>query len=108
MDNLIRSKFLVNIKSLISESRFIRKEEEKHKIAWKRDSLRNHRIMNVRKESRITNLAYCFALGKTYSEIESKVVNNLTPEDARKICQKLLRKGFFKVTTDDIKLWLIT
>ena len=105
MDNLIRSKFLVNIKSLTCESKFIRKEEKKHKEDWKRDSLRNHRVISVRQESRITNLAYAFALGKTYKQVESKVNNPLTSEAAHRIFLKLKRKGL-TVDKEDVKIWL--
>jgi len=105
MDTLLRSKFLVNIKSLTSESKYIRQEEKKHQTDWKRDSLRNHRVCDVRKESRITNLAYAFALGKTYKQVEATVIHPLTPEDAHLIFLKLKRKGL-TVDKEDVKIWL--
>ena len=105
MEALLRSKFVVNIKSLSSESKFIRKEERKHTTDWKRDSLRLHRIMDVRKESRITNLAYAFALGKEYKQVESKVINPLTPEDIHRIFLKLKRKGL-TVDKEAVKIWI--
>lgn len=79
----------VKIKSLAEEAYIIRNEENKakkqyrwasnnqgheeiyrtaHEIFW---GLRNHRTINVRNESRATQLAYAYIRGKKYSEVEN-------------------------------------
>ena len=105
MDNLTKSKFKVNIKSLFTEAKFIRQEEKKYKDSWERNCLRDHRVQALRKESRITQVAYAFARGKPYNSVEPSTKNPLTPEDVHRIILKLKRKGI-DTTKSELLEWL--
>lgn len=58
----------VKIKSLTAESRIIRKEEKKNSRFH--NGLAEHRKGTVRRESRLTHLAYGFIRGRKYEQIE--------------------------------------
>jgi hypothetical protein len=70
----------IKIKSLAAEARIIKAEERKVKAAPFKyggggggtayRELRNHRILVVREECRLTQIAYGFIRGRTYSQIE--------------------------------------
>lgn len=69
----------VKIKTLAVEASFIRKEESRlPKPSYERFLLRQHRIIEVRREARDSLLAYAFLRGKPYSKVEgvgSRAVN---------------------------------
>jgi hypothetical protein len=63
----------IKIMSLAAEATIIRKEERK----WlgpsdARQGLHQHRIIDVRRECRIANLAYGFLRGRSYRALEAK------------------------------------
>src|SRR5262245_8468381 len=63
----------IKIMSLAAEARIIRKEERK----WPgpsdaRQGLHQHRVIDVRRECRIANLAYGFLAGRSYRALEAK------------------------------------
>jgi hypothetical protein len=63
----------IKIMSLAAEARIIRKEERK----WPgpsdaRQGLHRHRVIDVRRECRIANLAYGFLRGRSYRALEAK------------------------------------
>jgi hypothetical protein len=66
----------VKVKSLAEEARIIRREE--HKIPWGmlRRELRDHRVVEVRSESRSAGLAYGFIKGRSLSEMEKYAVTS--------------------------------
>lgn len=77
----------IKIKSLAEEAKIIRHEEAIAKKAsyvahagiQQYDSLRNHRVREVREEQRATLLAYGYLRGRAYSDIErdgSKRITN--------------------------------
>jgi hypothetical protein len=59
----------VKIKSLVAESRIIR-HEERCSGRELRDALRNHRVIDVRKESRAAHLAYGYLRGLSLTQVE--------------------------------------
>lgn len=61
----------VKIKSLAAEARIIRLEESRSK-GFQRQSLYIHRVCDVRKEARWSQLAYAFLRGRDYSRVEAK------------------------------------
>lgn len=70
-----REMLRIKLKSLATEAKYIRSEEDK--MAWcaggtLRNELREHRTGIVRNESRATSLAYGFVKGYPRSKIESK------------------------------------
>ena len=67
MDRLIEMK--VKIKSLAEEARIIRHEEKKT-TGFRYLRLRQHRIWDVRRESRATQIAYACMRGVPYDAVE--------------------------------------
>lgn len=70
----------IKIKSLAAEARIIRSEEHK----WKgdhplRETLHNHRVHDVRKEARCSQLAYGFLRGREYRQLETKTHEGNSP-----------------------------
>lgn len=80
----------IKAKHLALEPAIIRKEEKKllkqirwmkehqqptEKLEYKRNSLYEHRVKNVRDEARATNLARAYIAGKTYTSIEKTCKN---------------------------------
>ncbi len=64
----------IKLKSLAAEARIIHEQERKTKGAaynGVRESLHLHRVMDVRRETRATHLAYGFLRGRTWAQIES-------------------------------------
>lgn len=68
----------IKLKSLATEAAIIRKEEEKTKHSKRpevqdlRHEMHNHRVCDLRLESRATGLAYGYIRGKKYREIEPR------------------------------------
>ena len=63
----------IKIMSLAAEARIIRKEECKRPgPSDARQGLYRHRVIDVRRECRIANLAYGFLAGRSYRALEAK------------------------------------
>lgn len=76
----------VKISSLASEQKIIRKEEKKLPGASSnRVELWQHRTISVRKEIRLSLLAYAFIRGKSYLQCEQSTKTPLKTEDLKKI-----------------------
>lgn len=71
LNKLNNARLFIKQVSLASEAKLIRKEEKKHYNAAGYNAIRQHRIENVRWESRATHLARAFLRGCKYSSIES-------------------------------------
>lgn len=78
----------VNIKNLADESRNIRKEFRKHTDESIRNSLHLHRVIDVRKEARICQLALAAVKGVPYEVLER---NAKSEPDWKKIIAKVDR-----------------
>lgn len=67
-----KRKFLkIKLKSLMAESKIIRKEESRTRDPELRESMHRHRTMDLRAETRATHLAYAMLRGHPYSKVES-------------------------------------
>ena len=63
----------VKICSLMDEARVIRREENRFaKDSYERFKLRQHRVIDVRREARAAQLAYGFLRGMPYAKMEAK------------------------------------
>lgn len=68
----------IKLKSLAAEAAIIRKEEEKAKhskrpeVMQLREEMHEHRVKDLREESRATLLAYSYIRGKAYRDIEGR------------------------------------
>ncbi len=63
----------IKIMSLAAEARIIRKEERKTPgPSDARQGLHQHRVIDVRRECRVANLAYGFLRGRSYRALEAK------------------------------------
>lgn len=85
----------VKIKSLAEEARIIRLEERKSLRRKKPDtmlyqSLREHRITDVRREQRAALLAYAFIRGKAFAGLERP---NSAPRDLSRVRQLVEKFG---------------
>ena len=107
MEPILRSKFKTNLFSLAAESRYIRKQEKKFpKGSYERRQLQEHRVVNVRQETRVTQLAYAFAKKMPYKQVEPKTHQPIDEYLINKILNKLRRKGVYTISNDDILQWL--
>jgi len=82
-----REMLRVKIKSLAEEARIIRREERRSNGPL-RDELHIHRVIAVRSEARVAQLAYGFIRGRAYERLEPKAN---TPPDwkrVRALCKK--------------------
>ncbi len=81
----------VNIKSLATEARIIRHEEQRCGAVY-RSGLRLHRIGRLREESRYANLAIAFLRGRKYRDVEqsTREGREVNPE---RLIDKLKRFG---------------
>lgn len=71
----------VKLKSLAAEAKIIRKEEKRNQRLSL--ELRLHRVYNVRREARLTLLAYAFIRGRTYKSVEATVRQGHEPNWTR-------------------------
>jgi len=62
----------IKVKSLATEATIIRQETKKLKDAEEKESLYLHRILVVRKHSRLNNLAYGLIKRVPYAKMEAK------------------------------------
>lgn len=89
-------KFLkIKLKSLMAESKIIRREEARTLDRELRESMHRHRVIDVRHETRCTQLAYALLRGHPYNRIETRrpagVGRNTTPIDFKKVAAMLRR-----------------
>ena len=67
----------IKIKSLAAEAAIIRQEEHRwHGLSQARYGLHQHRILDVRREARASQLAYGFLRGRDYRVMEAKCHEN--------------------------------
>ena len=85
-----RNPFLrVKLKSLAAEARIIRKEELRFRFNPSiHDSLYLHRVKDVRREARVTLLAYQYLRGIPYKAVES--LSHTAPDWSR--VERLVKK----------------
>lgn len=81
----------IKVKSLAEEAKIIRAEERK----WPGESdervgLHNHRVLDVRRESRAACLAYGFLRGRTYKRMEAKCYEQ---PDWKRVSQLAIKYG---------------
>jgi hypothetical protein len=79
-----REMLKVKIKSLMEEAQIIRREERKAKGDL-RFELHNHRVYQVRHESRLSHIAYGFVRGRSLTRTEPRSKNGLRAADWKKI-----------------------
>jgi hypothetical protein len=96
----------IKIVSLAAEAVLIRKEE-KHwpGESWQREGLHNHRVKEVRKESRVALLAYGFLRGKKFKELER---DSYTSPDWTRVIDLVTKYGDEKdrnKISDQLKNW---
>jgi len=71
----------IKIMSLAAESRIIRREERRWPgPSFTRAGLREHRIRDVRRESRAAGLAYGYLRGRHYRQLEAKCRDDNHPD----------------------------
>ncbi len=83
----------IKLKSLVAESRIIRREERRHKgedNRFIRGEMEAHRNHVVGKEARLTLLAYSFIRGREYRQVEAKAE---TEPDWKKVLAMVERYG---------------
>jgi hypothetical protein len=90
--NQVIATLRVNIKSLAAESSIIKKECRKHQDEEIRNTLYLHRVKDVRKESRITQLTLAAVKGIPYKVVER---NAKTEPDWKKVMAKVDRHAKF-------------
>lgn len=117
----------IKSKHLAEEARIIRFEEKKNKKLAKKArehqnhersetllrtarSLHNHRVWDVRKEARATNLARAYLAGVPYASVEQKRVeskewdfqSNVVP----RIAKMASKYGSREVSREEVRSWL--
>jgi len=98
-----RAKLRVKIKSLAAEATIIRKEEKKYDgQSPERATLRLHRIVDVREESRAAQLAYAYLRCKPYKSIEQKAGR---PIPVKRL-ESLIRKYGSHTAIEGFAKWL--
>jgi hypothetical protein len=106
ISKIVRAKFRVKIKSLMEESRIIRKEE-KRCVGVKRDEdrgcLRWHRVGIVRDEQRATLLALAFLRGVPYRVIEKE---GSRPVDKKAVLRILESLAWKRQQSEALDCWL--
>lgn len=90
-----KSYLRVKVKSLAAESRIIRMAEGREKDEATRNGLHDHRVRDVREESRSALLAYAFLRNRPYSVVERVWHREADWPRVIKIVQKY---GFLKAT----------
>ena len=91
-----------NVKSLAAESRIIRKEEKRAGIQYE-SVLRDHRIRDLRTESRYAQLALAFVRGKKYVETERGARLGV---DVTRLSKKLSKFYFANDLAAKVAIWV--
>jgi hypothetical protein len=91
----------IKIMSLAAEARIIRKEERK----WPgpsdaRQGLHRHRVIDVRRECRVANLAYGFLRGRSYRALEAKCYEE---PNWQRVAELIRKYGQTGLPADDIR-----
>lgn len=97
----------VKIKSLAEESKIIRKEEKKTTFAT-RNWLHEHRVLNVRQESRASFIAYAFLRNKPIKSVEKypSQIPIITLGRAEKLARKYGQGFWDKKKQKEWKDWI--
>lgn len=93
----------VKIKSLAEEAKIIRREERKTRDQDLRDGLHRHRVVEVRIEARLTQLAYAYLSGKTRQQVEPNAVKPVNWSRVKTMVQRYSFPTEFRVT--DFEAW---
>lgn len=98
---LVRAK--INAKSLAAEAKFIKHEISKSNDKDVKDSLQYHRIMSVRPEARLTNLAIGFIKNKPRKQVEMSTKNF----DLKRLTRKINVFYYYSrsVTESEVMAW---
>lgn len=110
----------IKLKSLATEAAIIRKEEEKAKHSKRpevqelRREMHDHRVKDLRLESRATGLAYGYIRGKKYRTIEPRSDFGNSAQDVvlawgmmePKIHAMICKYGSQKIPVDFVTQWL--
>lgn len=110
----------IKLKSLAEEAKIIRKEEEKTKHSRRPEvqdlsrEMHDHRVKDLRLESRATGLAYGFIRGKKYRDIEPRSDFGNSAQDVvmawgmmePKIHAMICKYGRQKILQDFVTQWL--
>lgn len=94
----------INIKSLAAESSIIKHAFRKYKNEEIRNSLHLHRIINVRKESRITQLTLAAVKGTPYENVER---NADVEPNWKKIIAKIDRHSSSYELKSKVGIWIM-
>jgi hypothetical protein len=71
LSKLNNARLFIKQVSLAAEAQLIRKEEKNHYSVYGCNPIRQHRVEDVRWESRATHLARAFLKDKAYASVES-------------------------------------
>ena len=93
----------VTIKALAEEAKIIRKEERKS-FGTLRDSLHNHRVVEVRQEARATLLVYGYLRGRSVERVEGRVPT--LPFYIKQKVDRMVKKYGNKSQIDGYEAWL--
>ena len=94
----------VKIKSLAEEAKIIRREERKMKDQDLKAGLHRHRVVEVRVEARLTQLAYAYLSGKTYQQVEPNAKKPVNWSRVKSMVQRYAYPQPFKV--EDLDRWV--
>ncbi len=84
-----REMLRVKVKSLAEEARIIRKEERRSRGVI-REMLREHRVLDLRREARSAHVAYALVKGRSYEQVERKAK---TPPDWARVKRLIAKYG---------------
>lgn len=96
----------VKIKSLAEEARIIRLEEKKAFPNEKREQLYQHRVYDVRQESRAALLAYAYLRGRDLLQIEPNSKESWQRHKVYKRAHKIVKKFGTQDAYDNFETWL--
>jgi hypothetical protein len=99
---LVRAK--INSKSLAAEALFIKREIDRSIDRILANNLHNHRILKVRPEARLTNLAIGYLKGRARKSVE---VSD-REVDFKRLAKKInifIDEYFNKVSEEDLRNW---
>ena len=85
----------VKIKSLAEEARIIRKEEKSLPgDSHHRTNLHNHRVVDVRREARASQLAYAYMRGTAYLRVEQTCKREPNWERVENVAKRFIGSDF--------------
>lgn len=111
-----KRKFLkIKLKSLMAESKIIRKEEGRTRDPFLREEMHRHRVLDLRVETRATHLAYAMLRGVPYNRIENRqpadrLRSRQTPSiDGKRVAAMLRKYGdphLSNATGQTVSTWI--